>query len=192
VYDQGTGQLTLPWVDLGGVAYRNVVVRVDAMSVLGVGGATALSTLLTTTNQGTWTGYNVYPAAQSTYDAALRELTLPQVALGQTVYRNVTIRLESFALLSSGMPTTATCTPEMFTQAAYGQIARGMTVEDVTAIIGCAPTRTTASRDMQTLEESYNYWWLTPGESSGLNAGFQAATNATPLSGDFKGYFGLH
>lgn len=87
-------------------------------------------------------------AQTATYNDANGQLTLPSVQVGNTVYSNVLIRLNSFDILGVGgaapAPTTGTvsaaCTMANLTLANYNAIAAGMTLEQVKRTIGCEYT----------------------------------------------------
>ena len=82
-------------------------------------------------------------AQTATFDNATRYLTMPSVQVGTTVYSNVVVRLDSFAIIyvgsetpvSSSLPTT--CVTTNFTTAKYNAIALGMTPDQVSQTIGC-------------------------------------------------------
>ena len=80
----------------------------------------------------------------STFDLDSRYLTLPSVQVGNTIYNNLVIRIDSLAVISVGSVTTAPppssaakCTAANFTIAKFNQIAVGMTVDQVTNLLGC-------------------------------------------------------
>lgn len=81
--------------------------------------------------------------ARDTYDPATRQLTIPEVAIGSTVYSQVVIRLDNFAVVSVGPVVTppigngTECTSANFTRAKYDAIALNMTQNEVNQLIGC-------------------------------------------------------
>ena len=82
-------------------------------------------------------------AQTATFNNATRFLTIPSVQVGTTVYSNVVVRLDSFAIISVGSETpvsssvAATCVTANFTTAKYNAIALGMTPDQVNQTIGC-------------------------------------------------------
>lgn len=88
-YDPATRVLTLPTLTVAGARYSEVQARLDAFTVLAVGG----------------------PAiAEASFDAATRTLALPQVTVGGTRHLNVTLRLESVSVLAA-IPLATTAAP---------------------------------------------------------------------------------
>ena len=91
-------------------------------------------------------------AQTATFNNATRYLTIPSVQAGTSIYSNVVVRLDSFAIISVGgeapvfssvapvSPSAAdTCVTANFTIAKYNAISLGMTLDQVTQIIGCKP-----------------------------------------------------
>lgn len=82
-------------------------------------------------------------AQTATFNNATRFLTIPSVQAGTSVYSNVVVRLDSFAIISVGSETpvsssvAATCVTANFTTAKYNAIALGMTPDQVNQTIGC-------------------------------------------------------
>ena len=82
-------------------------------------------------------------AQTATFDNATRYLTIPSVQAGTSVYSNVVVRLDSFAIISVGSETPVRssvadiCVAANFTTAKYNAIALGMTPDQVNQTIGC-------------------------------------------------------
>jgi len=83
-------------------------------------------------------------ATSSTFDPETNTLTINSVTVtGDQIYSDVVIRLDEFAVLDVGGSTpidgsvTEACGPENFTVAKFNAILPGMTIEQVTQIIGC-------------------------------------------------------
>ena len=97
------------------------------------------------------TGWNAN-AQTATYDSSTRYLTIPSVQVGETVYRNLVIRLDSFAIVSvesaaaattpAPVAVAATCTSANLTVAKYNAIAVGMTLDQVNQTLGCSSSTT--------------------------------------------------
>lgn len=96
VYSESTRQLTLPNVQVGAVAFPNVVIRLDNFTVLAAGAPAATPP----------TG----PTPQ-TYNESTRQLTMGNVQVGTIWYPNVVVRLNSFAVLAAGAPVSIAPTP---------------------------------------------------------------------------------
>ena len=92
---------------------------------------------------------NAQTAQTATYDPNTGYLTIPSLALPSgvfvygTVYSDVVIRLDSFAVISLGSsaaatpPVAATCTSANLTIAKYNTIVLGMTLDQVKQHLGC-------------------------------------------------------
>lgn len=82
-------------------------------------------------------------AQTATFNNATRYLTIPSVQAGTTIYSNVVVRLDSFAIISVGSeaPVSSsvadTCVAANITTAKYNAIALGMTIDQVNQTIGC-------------------------------------------------------
>ena len=89
VYNESTRQLTLPNVQVGSVAFPNVVIRLDNFTVLAAGAPVpALPT----------------GSTAHSYNESTRELTMARVQVGTVWFPNVVVRLNSFAVLAAGAP----------------------------------------------------------------------------------------
>lgn len=86
--------------------------------------------------------------ALDTFDPASKNLTIPSVQVGGTVYTNVVLRLDSFAVISVGgsqAPTVSeVCSKSNFSNQIFNAINLGMTLSQVNSTIGCmyTPSRT--------------------------------------------------
>ena len=82
-------------------------------------------------------------AQTASYDAATRYLTIPSVRVGDTVFSDLVIRLDGIAVISVGAtaPATSTvtdtCTVANFTTAKFNAIALGMSLDQVSQVMGC-------------------------------------------------------
>ncbi|MCH9640065.1 MAG: hypothetical protein K0U40_11310 [Betaproteobacteria bacterium] len=93
-------------------------------------------------------------AATNTFDPATNTLTINSVTVtGDRVYSNVTIRIDAFTVLGVGSsaPITEgvseTCSAGNFSVDIFNAIQTGMTVEQVTQIIGCRSEISLRSED---------------------------------------------
>ncbi|MFA6444637.1 MAG: hypothetical protein WCV99_20075 [Sterolibacterium sp.] len=77
--------------------------------------------------------------AQDTFNTSTNVLSIPAVTIGQTLYSNVQLRLDSFAVVDAGSsnPVPKPCTASNFTAAKVNAIDIGMTLTQVKEIIGC-------------------------------------------------------
>lgn len=77
--------------------------------------------------------------AQDTFDSSTKVLSIPTVTIDQTVYSDVRLRLDSFSVVSVGWNSSVakTCTAANFTAAKVNAIDIGMTLGQVSQIIGC-------------------------------------------------------
>lgn len=106
------------------------------------------------------TGWNANAQTAQTvqYDASTGYLTIPSLALPSTVYvygtiySNVVIRLDSFAVISVGssapattLPVSGTCTSANLSVGRYNAIAVGMTLDQVNQTFGCYSSSTLRS-----------------------------------------------
>ena len=85
----------------------------------------------------------------ATYDGASRYFTLPSVAVGDTTYLNVVIRLDGFAVISvsgTGGSVAATCSTGMLTLAKFNAVALGMSLAQVDQLMGCQNTTALTTR----------------------------------------------
>lgn len=75
------------------------------------------------------------------YDPASNRLTIDSVQLGNTVYTNVVVTVGNVLSVggshAASSPVTATCTPTNFTTAKFNAIALGMTLDQVSQVMGC-------------------------------------------------------
>ena len=81
-------------------------------------------------------------AFADTYDANTNVLNVDEVILGDYVYKNIKIRLDSVTLISNDPPVpvppvSATCSDSNFTTDIYNAITVGMTMSQVEQTIGC-------------------------------------------------------
>lgn len=100
VYNESTRQLTLPNVQVGTVAFPNVVIRLDNFTVLGAGAP------VTTPPTG---------LTPQTYNESTRQLTMGNVQAGTVWFPNVVVRLDSFAVLAAGAPVPSAPVPGVAT-----------------------------------------------------------------------------
>ncbi len=107
--------------------------------------------------------------AIDTFDPATNKLSLDSVVVNGTVYSNVVITVNSYAINAVGAsapyvpvtaPVTAACTSANFTNARFNAIALGMSFSQVTAIMGCANNPTFSQH--QGVFTIYGWSWLNP------------------------------
>lgn len=80
-----------------------------------------------------------WACAQDTFNTSTNVLSIPAVTIGQTLYSNVQLRLDSFAVVNAGSsnPVPVPCTASNFTAAKVNAIDIGMTPAQVSQLIGC-------------------------------------------------------
>ncbi len=103
--------------------------------------------------------------AVDTFDPASNKLTLDSVVVNGTVYNNVVITVNSYALNAVGTSApysavTAKCTAANFTNANYNAIALGMSFAQVTNIMGCVNSPTYSQH--QGGFTIYGWSWMNP------------------------------
>lgn len=89
IYSESTRQLALPNVQVGAVAFPNVVVRLESFAVLAAGTPVATPPSSTT---------------PQVYSESTRQLALGNVQVGSVWFPNVVVRLDNFAVLAAGAP----------------------------------------------------------------------------------------
>jgi hypothetical protein len=99
----------------------------------------------------------------ATYDGRTGNLTLPFVQLGGTLYTNVVVRLDSFAVLSVGSGVSPTCVDTDLTGVKYDAIAIGMTVDRVNQLLGCAYSPQLTNTTAYAAYGSTEFSWASPG-----------------------------
>lgn len=125
----------------------------------------------------------------ATYDTGTRQLTLPSVRVGNTIYTDVVLRLDSFAILGVGGVGTpdvpATCPNASLTYSKFNAVANGMSLAQVNQIMGCQPNPT------YTQQTTYYrvYIWFSADGTSGIGVFFDPAGNA--VSSDFGAKFAM-
>ncbi|PXW86083.1 hypothetical protein C8R34_11662 [Nitrosomonas sp. Nm84] len=88
-------------------------------------------------------GFPAVTIAANTFDPATNTLTLDSVTAGGIKYPNVVVRLNQFTVLGVGNSApvengnSETCEAENLTEDKFGAIQEGMSIEQVTQIIGC-------------------------------------------------------
>lgn len=124
-------------------------------------------------------------AQTASYDSTTHVLTVPSIQVGNTVYSNLSYRVDSGTILSigPGVATSAgvTCTDANITLDSYNAVAVGMTVDQIDSVFGCAfaPRFTTRTQIDTT------YVWQSPSRSVSII--FDATgTTVTPEAGTFK------
>lgn len=77
--------------------------------------------------------------AQDTFNTSTNVLSIPAVTIGQTLYSNVQLRLDSFSVVDAGWSSAVPkpCTASNFTAAKVNAIDIGMTPAQVSQLIGC-------------------------------------------------------
>ena len=108
-------------------------------------------------------GFSLTAVAQ-VYNEATRQLTLPNVQVGNVSYPNVVIRLDSFAVLAAGAPVALLpppisisfpeCSGSNFSLQKYNLIQPGQTLQAVTENLGCKFTSIVRTSD--TIVYSWN------------------------------------
>lgn len=88
-FDSQDGLLTLDRVSVNGTTYRSIVATVNAYTLVGVAGGTAVET---------------------TFDTATNTLVMGEVAHQGVTYKNVTVVLKTFTLRNSGNTVVASAT----------------------------------------------------------------------------------
>lgn len=93
-------------------------------------------------------------AADPTYDVAKRQLTIPNIVIGDTTYMGLVVRINSVDVVdaggnfkSSGSGALPTQCPASIPKANYDKIAMGMSVDQVNKLIGCQFSRKSYSAD---------------------------------------------
>jgi hypothetical protein len=83
-------------------------------------------------------------SSTASYDASTRHLSIPSLQIGTLVYSNVVLRFDGGAVISVGAsaPVTTgsiahTCTTSNFSTAKYNAITSGLTVDQISAQLGC-------------------------------------------------------
>jgi len=106
-------------------------------------------------------------AQVASFDTSNSNLTLPSIEVSGLTYRNVVIRLDSFAVVSVG-PQAVTCTSQHLNSAKYSALQLGMSLSQVNAIIGCDddPSQRTVAGGVS------KYTWTTSAPYSFLTIGF--------------------
>ena len=88
-------------------------------------------------------GFSTVATAADTFDPATNTLTLDSVTVGGIKYPTVVVRLNQFTVLGVGNSApvengiSETCEAENFTEDKFGAIQEGMSIEQITQIIGC-------------------------------------------------------
>ena len=103
--------------------------------------------------------------ATDTFDPSTNKLSLDSVVVNGTVYNNVVITVNSFAINAVGSSApyaavTAACTSASFNNAKFNAIALGMSFSQVTAIMGCVNSPTYSQH--QGAFTIYGWSWFNP------------------------------
>jgi hypothetical protein len=95
-------------------------------------------------------GFHAGFSCANTFDPVTNILTMDSVTVGNQQFVNVVVRIDQFAVLGAGNSYPVedgileTCQAENLTTDRFGAIQVGMTVDQVTQIIGCKYRRSTA------------------------------------------------
>lgn len=109
-------------------------------------------------------GFSTVITAADTFDPATNTLTLDSVTVGGIKYPTVVVRLNQFTVLGVGNSApvedgiSETCEAENFTEDKLGAILGGMSIEQVTQIIGCNEVR----RRLRNDGSSISIDWIAP------------------------------
>ncbi len=107
--------------------------------------------------------------AVDTFDPSTNKLTLDSVVVNGTVYNNVVLTVNAYAINAVGTsapyvpvtaPVTSTCTSANFTNARFNAIALGMSFSQVAAIMGCV--NSPAFSQHQGTFTIYTWTWMNP------------------------------
>lgn len=105
-------------------------------------------------------GFSTVITAADTFDPATNTLTLDSVTVGGIKYPNVVVRLNQFTVLGVGNSApvedgiSETCEAENFTGDKFDAIQAGMSLEQVTQVIGCNEEK----REAFSLGRTGIYW----------------------------------
>lgn len=179
-YDQTSGQLFLPFVQLGETVSTNVLVRLNDFVVL----SSAFTPVQPAANQS--------PGLTYSYDDPTRQLFMPSVQSGNLFYSNVLLRLNSYTLLSAApaLPlvpvVSAVCTGMNFTLPRYEAISVGMTLEQVRRLIGCNQTSNFSLADNPGVRRIR---WQETGSEKDIVVFFDASSLSVLADGNPSGRF---
>jgi hypothetical protein len=107
--------------------------------------------------------------ATDTFDTNSNQLTVPAIQIGDTVYNNVVIQLKDFAVLSAGTSTVVApsqlpaCTMTNFNAQAYDTISLGMTVDQVSQVVGCQVLQSVEA-GQTTHGTTFMFWQIAPSD----------------------------
>lgn len=124
-------------------------------------------------------------AFATSYDVNTNKLSIDAITIGDTTYTNVVVTVGSVISVGGASKNTVSnqCLDKNFTSSVYGSIIIGMTLDQVTQIVGCKnnPTGTFRSGNF------IYYYWNTSLNQKSLTVIFNSTSMLVALDGaDFK------
>lgn len=125
-------------------------------------------------------GFPTVITAADTFDPATNTLTLDSVTIGGIKYPNVVVRLNQFTVLGVGNSApvedgiSETCEAEDFTEDKFGAIQGGMSIEQVTQIIGCKSINQAWTDGLKYILWGGRYYY------SGITVAFTTSSSTIP------------